>query len=111
MVASAVTEERSFLISTHQVRDLELLIDPIIILDQGKILLNNGTSEISDNLVIRQQTEEPVEEEVLYYETDIKGYTVLSKNSGDEYSNIDIEFLFNAAIENPSEFSKMFIGE
>ena len=38
IVASAIHEERSFIISTHQIRDMENLIDPIIILDEGKIV-------------------------------------------------------------------------
>jgi ABC-2 type transport system ATP-binding protein len=47
LVAQALTEENTFVISTHQVRDLENLIDPVIILDNNEVLLNHSVEEIS----------------------------------------------------------------
>jgi ABC-2 type transport system ATP-binding protein len=46
VVAGAATDDNTFIISTHQVRDLENLIDPIIILDQKDVLLNHSMEEI-----------------------------------------------------------------
>ena len=47
LVANALTDENTFVVSTHQVRDLENLIDPIIILDNNEVLLNHSVEEIS----------------------------------------------------------------
>ena len=47
LVANALTDENTFMVSTHQVRDLENLIDPIIILDNNEVLLNHSVEEIS----------------------------------------------------------------
>jgi ABC-2 type transport system ATP-binding protein len=47
LVAKALTDNNTFVISTHQVRDLENLIDPIIILDHNEVLLNHSVEEIS----------------------------------------------------------------
>ena len=43
-------EDSVILISTHQVRDLENIIDPIIILDRQEVLLNATIAEISEKL-------------------------------------------------------------
>ena len=45
MLAGAFNEERIILISTHQVRDLQSLIDHVLILDQGRIILSRCVEE------------------------------------------------------------------
>lgn len=37
MLVEACREDRVILVSTHQVRDLENLIDPVVVMDQGKV--------------------------------------------------------------------------
>jgi ABC-2 type transport system ATP-binding protein len=46
IVASAMTEDRTFIISTHQVRDMENLIDPIIILHNGQVVFNSTLEHV-----------------------------------------------------------------
>ena len=43
-------EDSVIVISTHQVRDLETIIDPIIILDKQDVLLNATVEKISEKL-------------------------------------------------------------
>ncbi len=50
LVASLVDDDQTVIISTHQVRDLESLIDTVLILDQRQILLNKTLNEISEKL-------------------------------------------------------------
>jgi len=45
LLAGALEEDRILLISTHQVRDLQSLIDHILILDQGRIILSRSVEE------------------------------------------------------------------
>ena len=49
-IAENITEEQTVIISTHQVKDLESIIDPIIILDHKGVLLNRSVEEISEKL-------------------------------------------------------------
>ena len=49
-VTKYTAEDSTLLISTHQVRDLENIIDPIIILDRQDVLLNASLDEISEKL-------------------------------------------------------------
>lgn len=93
-LASSAGEDQIVIISTHQVRDLESMIDPIIILDQGKILMNMPRGDISEHLSFSIQTEVP--SNALYSEKIPGGYAVISEGKGER--EIDIEVLFNAVV-------------
>ena len=104
-VASALTEERSFIISTHQVRDMENLINPVIILHNGVIVLNESLEAVSEHVSISLEAEEPLDADVIYTEKVPGGYSVVRKNSeGDFESALDLETLFNAVIASPASF-------
>lgn len=53
LVASLIDDNQTVIISTHQVRDLESLIDTVLILDQRQILLNKTLNEIGEKLYFR----------------------------------------------------------
>lgn len=110
MLATHFSEDRIFIISTHQVHDVQNLIDHVIMLDRGKIIFNQPTLEIGQRLTCARQTSEPKPHECLYYEKQIGGYLVMTENRGEE-SEIDLELLFNAILSNPTAFTKIFTGE
>jgi ABC-2 type transport system ATP-binding protein len=107
-VASCLDADRIFIISTHQARDLESLIDPIIILDEGKIIFNHSTEEISTRLKVSYQSSPPEPEEALFSEKTFDGYTIVTENHDNEDSHIDMETLFNTVISNNTKISSMF---
>ena len=47
ILVSSVTEEQLVLISTHQVKDIDTIIDKIVVLDMGKIVFNETIFDIS----------------------------------------------------------------
>lgn len=104
-IAESLTENQTFIISTHQVRDLSQLFDYVIILHNGKIIFNNSIDYITKNYSIKMETinqnNEKEEIESIYYEESTIGKIYLVKNKGNN-SNIDLEFFFNAAISNPN---------
>ena len=91
-------EDAVIVISTHQVRDLENLIDPIIILERRNVLLNASIAEISDKLYFDYGSEK--HPDALYSEM-IPGSNiqVLLNQSGEE-SKVNIEALFNTVHQN-----------
>jgi len=107
VLASSITEDRSFIISTHQVRDIDQLIDPIVILDQGEIIFNYSLDEISEKLAINIVDELP-EREVLYYENTLGGYAVVEENVENRTTAIDVETVFNAVINNKNKINRIF---
>ncbi|PWJ40834.1 ABC transporter ATP-binding protein [Sediminitomix flava] len=107
IIASNASEERIFIISTHQVRDLESLIDPIIIVDQGRVVFNQSCEQITDKLVFTRQQEMSVNNP-LYYETAIGNDYVIGLNEEGVNSNINLELLFNGVTSEPQKFEEVF---
>lgn len=86
-------EDSTLLISTHQVRDLENIIDPIIILDRRDVLLNASIEEISRKLHFDYSSEK--KEGSLYSEMIPGSCVQVSMNTDGEESKVNIEALFN----------------
>lgn len=95
LIAAAISEERLILISTHQVKDVETLIDPVVILHQGKVLFNHDMSEITDNLDFQRLSQVPDGSEV-YQEAIPGGYGAIFRGAGQ--GHVDLELLFNSVI-------------
>lgn len=108
VVASSVNDERMFLVSTHQVRDMELLIDPIIIIDEGKIIFQQTYSDISGKLSIRQVPELSHEGDILFFQEELGGYRIVTEKSEADESVVDMETLFNAVTASPDALNRVF---
>ena len=92
-VTKYTSEDSTLLISTHQVRDLENIIDPIIILDRQDVLLNATLEEIAAKLHFDYGAEKI--EGALYSELVPGGNVQVLLNSTGEESKVNIEALFN----------------
>lgn len=111
LLAASLSEDRIIIISTHQVRDIGNLIDPIVILDDGNVIFNQSIDDISRKLAVRLQKTEPGKDDVLYSEKTLGGYVVIDENRGESESNLDIELLFNAVINNRQRMGELFTRE
>jgi ABC-2 type transport system ATP-binding protein len=106
LIASVFTEDKMIFISTHQIRDLDNLIDNVIIVDNGELLLQASVAEIEKKLsfkVVDQMTDD-----VLYADSSLKGYAVVMQNRTGEESKVNLEYLFNAVTENPVKVKSIF---
>ncbi|MBE6234143.1 MAG: ATP-binding cassette domain-containing protein [Bacteroidales bacterium] len=92
-VTKYTREDSIILISTHSVRDLENIIDPIIILDRQDVLLNASVAEITSKLYFDYSSEK--NENALYSELIPGGNIQVCMNTTGEDSKINIEALFN----------------
>lgn len=97
IMASAITEDKCVIISTHQVRDLDNLIDAVILLDDHKVALNSPVQVITDRLCFKKVRELPLD--TLYSEEGLGGFNVILPNSIGEDSKLDLELLFNAVLK------------
>jgi ABC-2 type transport system ATP-binding protein len=110
VLAAVMNDDRVIVISTHQVRDLDNLIDSVIILDQHRIVLNESIQTIADRLHFKKVTE--LSQDILYAEQAIGAYNVISTNADFEDSKIDLELLFNAVtVENEKITNQFLIAE
>ena len=104
LVASLIDDNQTVIISTHQVRDLESLIDTVLILDQRQILLNKTLNEIGEKLYFGPLLPE---EKALYSEPTPQGTIGVTARDGKEETAVSLELLFNAAITYPKEIQRM----
>ena len=100
------SDDSTIVISTHQVRDLENIIDPIIILDRQDVLLNATVEEITNKLFFDYGTE--LHPESLYSEQLPGGFIQVYPNTTGEDSKINVEALFNAVHKNKELIKGMF---
>ncbi|MDR1180387.1 MAG: ABC transporter ATP-binding protein [Bacteroidales bacterium] len=105
LLGSFVREEQSIIISTHQVRDLESLIDAVIVLDNKEIVFNKSLDEISDKLDFRTIE---ANEQALYSELSPIGKMGVVRNDTGEKSQVSLELLFNAAISSKETIKQIF---
>ena len=99
---SAITkytaEDSTIIISTHQVRDLENIIDPIIILDKQDVLVNASLEKIASKLSFDYGT--TLHPDSLYSEQLPGGFIQVLLNTDGQETKVNIEALFNAVHKN-----------
>lgn len=100
------SDDSTIVISTHQVRDLENIIDPIIIIDRQDVLLNASVEEITSKLYFDYGTQ--LHPESLYSEQLPGGFIQVYPNTTGEDSKINVEALFNAVHKNKELIKGMF---
>ncbi len=100
------SDDSTIVISTHQVRDLENIIDPIIILDRQDVLLNASVEEITSKLFFDYGTQ--LHPEALYSEQLPGGFIQVYPNMTEEDSKINVEALFNAVHNKKKLIKGMF---
>ena len=108
LMASAADESRLVIISTHQVRDLHSLIDMVAILDNGHMLLNASSFEITEKLLFDVDNMKSAEGKIFYSEESPRGNYQVKENVNHLDSTLDLELLFNAAISNKNEIANLF---
>lgn len=108
ILAGAVSEEQTIFISTHQVRDMVNLIDPIIILEGGKVLFNQSLEEVTKHLHFELVSSMKAPEGAIYTERVPGGFYVVSENTTGVETDPDLEVLFNAIVANPEKMSRIF---
>lgn len=106
IMASALTEDRCIIISTHQVRDLDNLIDTVIMLDENSVALKASVEEITNKLCFKRVKE--LDDTVIYAEPSLSGYNAVVANYHNEDSKLDIELLFNAVLAEKSKLKPIF---
>lgn len=103
VIAREMSEERVMIISTHQVRDVEQLIDHVVIVNDGTVMLNASTAEIESRLRFEQRAVGSDLSDALFVQQTMRGIELICPNSGNDETPIDLELLFNALQTVPAE--------
>ena len=102
-------DDSTIVISTHQVKDLESMIDPIIILDRKDVLLNASVEQINSKLYFDYGN--TLRGDALYAEQLPGGFIQVCPNTTGEDSKLNIEALFNAVHNNKELVKAIFNNE
>ena len=102
-------EDSTIVISTHQVRDLENVIDPIIILDRQDVLLNASLEQIGEKLFFDYGS--VLHPESLYSEQLPGGFIQVLPNVEKMDSKVNIEALFNTVHKHKELVKNLFSHE
>ncbi|MBX2970403.1 MAG: ABC transporter ATP-binding protein [Cyclobacteriaceae bacterium] len=106
VMAGSLDSDQLVIISTHQVRDVENLIDRVLMLEKGKFIMQKNIYEIASKLHFAT-TSSADGENILYREMVPGGYKVITPQT-DGSSSVDIELLFNA-ISNGTEKMREYV--
>jgi ABC-2 type transport system ATP-binding protein len=106
LIASVLDEERCIVISTHQVRDLDSLIDTVLILDNHQIAINSSVDLLTDKFLFGV-FENTGGMNVVYEEESMRGKHAIIRNTAGQYSKMDLELLFNAVTFRSSKFTEI----
>lgn len=107
-IASGMTDDKTILISTHQVRDIDKVLDHVLIMDNSRVLLNESTMSICDKLFFTESENRELLQSSLFSTPSIQGNYLLLPNESGEDSEINLELLFNATLAVPERISALF---
>jgi ABC-2 type transport system ATP-binding protein len=107
-LVSAFSEDRLIIISTHQARDLESIIDAVVILHGGKIIFNQTIQNVQEHLCICFEKHQPDSQKALHVETIPGGYAVVYPNEDQDDTEVDLEILFQTVMSDPLRMADVF---
>ncbi len=93
-IAQSMTENRTIIISTHQVRDIDSLLDHVIITEGGKILINESVANILSKLNFFTTSQPEIIQTALYSRPCLQGFEVVTRSEDERETSLNLETLF-----------------
>lgn len=107
-MASGMTDNKTIVISTHQIRDIDKMLDSVVIMDESRVLLNESTVHICEKLCFKESDDRSLIDKALFAVPSLHGNSLLLLNEHNEDSDINIELLFNAILAQPQKIANLF---
>lgn len=108
VIASGMTEEKSVVVSTHQVRDIDRLLDQVVVIEGNEVLLNRSVVDITDKLLFAEQGMNELTDDALFVQPSVHGNSVIWSNLAGEESPLNLELLFNALLTEREKIQAIF---
>ena len=107
-MALGMTDNKTIVISTHQIRDIDKMLDSVMIMDESRVLLNESTVHICEKLCFKESDDRSLIDKALFAVPALHGNSLLLLNEHNEDSDINIELLFNAILAQPQKIANLF---
>lgn len=98
LVARHMAEGQTIVVSTHQVHDVDALLDHIVIMGRASdaILLNASIADLQASYAFQYRSMSEPCDDALYFEPTPQGRAVVVANTTGEETTVNLELLFNA---------------
>lgn len=107
-VVGCVNENRTIIISTHQVRDIDRILDHVVIIENSKVLLDEDVQSILGKLKFFDTTEPEFIQNAIYSIKSLGGASVIIPNNDDTPTELNLETLFDCTLNNPGQMQQIF---
>lgn len=108
LVAREMSDNRTIVISTHQVRDIDRCIEHVVIIDNSKVLLDESVARITSKLQFVENGTATDAQRAIYSQPSVMGYSIVVPNNGGDETEVNLETLFNATLGNSDKISEIF---
>ncbi len=108
-IASSMNDDRAIIISTHQVRDIDRLLDHVVIMENSRVLIDRSVREITSRMSFVVTDNKDAADRALYSQPSLGGYNVIMPNPGGEETALNLELLFELALKNSDLLNSQFV--
>lgn len=110
-IVESMNDNRIFVISTHQVRDVSQILDHILIMNNRKVLLDCSVAKIQSRFKFTDTIDQELINKAVYAIKGLGGASVIVPNTDDEDSELNLELLFDFAINDPDKLNNCLSAE
>lgn len=107
-IASGMSDERTIVISTHQVRDIDNVLDHVVIMNNSRVLLDESIVRVTERLAFVESESPALAEEALYKLPSVQGNSLLLPNREGVETKLNLELLFGAVLADPEKIKDLF---
>lgn len=108
LVAREMSDNRTIVISTHQVRDIDRCIEHVVIIDHSKVLLDESVASITSKLQFVENATAAEAKSAIYSQPSVTGHSIVAPSNGGDETEINLETLFNATLGNRDKITEIF---
>ncbi|MGJ7030771.1 ABC transporter ATP-binding protein [Niabella hirudinis] len=106
LLSGYIDDTKLVIISTHQINDVNNLLDHVSILHNGQFVFSQSVEAISQQLLFGNET--AADAEILFAEDTFRGRTTLTGNNSGYPSGVDLEMLYKAVMANEEKINQLF---
>lgn len=107
-IASSASDDRIIVISTHQVRDIDRILDHVIIMNNRSLLLNETINAITDRLAFLNTSDRELIDRALVAQPGIGNAQIIVPNDGSYDTEVNLETLFELATTRRDVIDSLF---
>lgn len=111
MLAAFWAEDHLAIIATHQAREVQHIIDAVIILQDGEVIFNHPLERVMARIAIEVRPVAPDFSAALLVQALPGGFAVVSASREGAESDLDLEILFQTVTANPQRMAALCAPE